>query len=53
MLKQINMTVGDKTYKASWTFCASKKPRKYIAATANRVDVEMRLLSQTDTPAFG
>ena len=50
---EINMTVGDKTYNATWTFDTSKNTWKYTAATANGENVEMRLLSQTNTPAFG
>ena len=50
---EINMTAGDKTYNATWTFDTSKSPWKYTAATANGADVEMRLLAQTNTPAFG
>ena len=47
----VDMTVGDKTYKASWTFDTSESPWKYTAATVNGANVELRLLNQTDTPS--
>ena len=50
---EVNMTVGDKTYNATWTFDTSKNTWKYTAATVNGENVELRLLSQTNTPSFG
>jgi hypothetical protein len=46
---KVNMTVGDKTYNASWTFDTSKSPWEYTAATVNGSNVELRLLAQTNT----
>ena len=46
---KVNMTVGDKTYNATWTFDTSKNTWKYTAATVNGSNVELRLLAQTNT----
>ena len=51
---EVNMTVGDKTYNATWTFDTSKNNTwEYTAATVNGANVELRLLNTADPHSFG
>ena len=51
---EVNMTVGDKTYNATWTFDTSKNNSwEYTAATVNGANVELRLLNTADPHSFG
>ena len=43
---EVNLTVGDKTYNASWTLNYSSSSSKFTKATVNGQEVEVRLLNR-------